>query len=127
MKQESLVIANQHVAVNMYLDLAQTARHVSEVGLRKENKVIYFILFFNLKTYFRVFYWWRRRSRNMVAVEESVAGEFFFLFLFLCSFLNLSGISQSDNPLFFILIRSLFVITAFVVFGLVHFLLKVKK
>lgn len=56
MKWESLVIANQHVAVNMYLDLAQTARHVSEVGLRKENKVIYFILFFNLKTYFRVFY-----------------------------------------------------------------------
>jgi len=42
MKQESQVIANQHVAVNMYLDLAQTARHVSEVSLRKKNEVILF-------------------------------------------------------------------------------------
>jgi hypothetical protein len=45
MKRESLVIANQHVAVNLYLDLAQTARHVSEVSLRKKNKVIFFIRF----------------------------------------------------------------------------------
>ena len=33
MKLESLVIANHHVAVNMYLNLAHTARHVPEIQL----------------------------------------------------------------------------------------------
>lgn len=33
MKVESLVIANQNVAVNLYLGLVHTARHVPEVGL----------------------------------------------------------------------------------------------
>ena len=32
MKVESLVIANQHVAVNMYLDPAHTARHMPGVS-----------------------------------------------------------------------------------------------
>ena len=32
MKLESLVIANHHVAVNMYLGLVHTARHMPEVG-----------------------------------------------------------------------------------------------
>jgi hypothetical protein len=35
MKWESLVIANQHVAVNLLLSFVYTARHISEVGLRK--------------------------------------------------------------------------------------------
>jgi hypothetical protein len=39
-KKKSLVIVNQHVTVNLYLNLAQTARHAFEVGLRKENKFI---------------------------------------------------------------------------------------
>ena len=43
MKLESLVIVNQHVTVNMYLNFAQTARHVSEVGLRKKHNVIFYI------------------------------------------------------------------------------------
>ena len=33
MKMESLVIANQNVAVNLYLGLAHTARHVPGVSL----------------------------------------------------------------------------------------------
>jgi len=37
MPKKSLVIANQNVAVNFYLNLAQTARHVSEVNLRKRT------------------------------------------------------------------------------------------
>ena len=37
MKKESLVIVNQHVTVNKFLNLVQTARHVSEVGLRKKK------------------------------------------------------------------------------------------
>jgi len=32
MKMESLVIANQHVVVNLYLDLVHTARHAMEIG-----------------------------------------------------------------------------------------------
>ena len=32
MKLESLVIVNQHVTVNMYLDPAHTARHMPEVS-----------------------------------------------------------------------------------------------
>jgi len=32
MKVESLVIANHHVAVNMYLDPVHTARHMPEVS-----------------------------------------------------------------------------------------------
>jgi hypothetical protein len=32
MKAESLVIANQHVAVNKYLGLVHTARHAMEIG-----------------------------------------------------------------------------------------------
>lgn len=32
MKLESLVIANHHVAVNLYLDLVHTARHMPGVG-----------------------------------------------------------------------------------------------
>jgi hypothetical protein len=43
-KQESIVIANQHVAVNMYLNLVQTARQVSEVGLRKGIKLFLFTI-----------------------------------------------------------------------------------
>jgi hypothetical protein len=39
-KKKSLVIVNQHVTVNLYLNLAQTARHAFEVGLRKKNKFI---------------------------------------------------------------------------------------
>lgn len=35
MKVESLVIANQNVAVNLYLGLAHTARHVPGVGLAR--------------------------------------------------------------------------------------------
>lgn len=35
MKVESLVIANQHVAVNMYLDFVHTARHAPE-GCRRQ-------------------------------------------------------------------------------------------
>ena len=33
MKEESLVIANQHVAVNCVTDLVHTARHATGVGL----------------------------------------------------------------------------------------------
>lgn len=32
MKSESLVIVNQHVTVNLYLDLVHTARHAWEVS-----------------------------------------------------------------------------------------------
>ena len=35
MKVESLVIAHQHVAVNLYLGLVHTARHVPGVGLAR--------------------------------------------------------------------------------------------
>ena len=35
MLKKSLVIVNQNVTVNLYLNFAQTARHVSEVYLRK--------------------------------------------------------------------------------------------
>jgi hypothetical protein len=43
---------NQHVVVNMYLDLAQTARHVFEVSLRKKNEVILLGLFIIKKLIF---------------------------------------------------------------------------
>ena len=54
MKVESLVIAHQHVAVNLYLGLVHTARHVPEVGLvrnlflnQEEKKMLHFeIIFF---------------------------------------------------------------------------------
>ena len=36
MKLESLVIANQNVAVNLYLGLVHTARHVPGVGLARK-------------------------------------------------------------------------------------------
>ena len=58
----------------MYLNFAQTARHVSEVSLRKKHNVIFYINYIK-KAYFCVLGWWRRWSRNKVAVEESVAGE----------------------------------------------------
>ena len=45
MKKESLVIVNQHITVDMFLNLVQTARHVSEVGLRKKNILILNIFF----------------------------------------------------------------------------------
>jgi hypothetical protein len=48
MKKESLVIVNQHVTVNMFLNLVQTARHVSEVGLRKKNILILNIFLFSI-------------------------------------------------------------------------------
>ena len=47
MKVESLVIAHQHVAVNLYLGLVHTARHVPGVGLARnlflnqEEKIIF--------------------------------------------------------------------------------------
>ena len=37
MKKESLVIVKQIVTVNMFLNFVQTARHVSEISLRKKN------------------------------------------------------------------------------------------
>jgi len=41
MKMESLVIVNQHVTVNSYLDLAQTARHIKEMKLIRNS---YFLI-----------------------------------------------------------------------------------
>ena len=38
MKVESLVIANQHVAVNLYLGLVHTARHMPEVNFTLKKK-----------------------------------------------------------------------------------------
>jgi len=75
------------VAVNLYLNLAQTARQVFEVGLLTFNyfRVILFFIkmrvFFSfllliLKNYnFRMLIQQRRLSRNMVTVEESAVGE----------------------------------------------------
>ena len=40
MKEESLVIANQHVAVNAYLSLVHTARHTMEVSLVSSMRTI---------------------------------------------------------------------------------------
>ncbi len=37
MKSESLVIANQHVAVNTFSGLVHTARHVMEVGCTRSG------------------------------------------------------------------------------------------
>jgi len=86
LKQDSSVIAKQIVAVNLHLNLAQTARQVFEVGLLTFNyfrvilffikiRVLLFLLLI-LKNYnFRMLIQQRRLSRNMVTVEESAVGE----------------------------------------------------
>ena len=38
MKSESLVIANQHVAVNTFSGLVHTARHTMEVGFTQRRR-----------------------------------------------------------------------------------------
>jgi len=43
MKLESLVIANQNVAVNMYLGLVHTARHMQEVNFTGKLLKTFFI------------------------------------------------------------------------------------
>jgi hypothetical protein len=51
MKVESLVIAHQHVAVNLYLGLVHTARHVPGVGLARNlflNHEIFFFFHFEI-------------------------------------------------------------------------------
>ena len=55
MKKESLVIVSQHITVNVFLGLAQTARHVSEVGLRKKNILILNVFFLAFKHFLIIF------------------------------------------------------------------------
>ena len=58
MKVESLVIANQNVAVNLYLGLVHTARHVPGVGLAR-----------------RLYLYHEKRVSSFLGVENSFRGE----------------------------------------------------
>jgi len=44
MKPESLVIADQHAAVNLYLSLVLTARHVPGIECNQSIHIGYFLL-----------------------------------------------------------------------------------